>query len=511
VLALVNAIDRASMAFVLCKHENAGGFMAEGAHHASGAPAVLVATIGPGAANAVNVVANAWQDRVPMLFITGCVDAAEAATYTHQVFDHAALLGAVTKASLRVEDGAVGVIVDKALSLAMSDPPGPVHLDLPISVAQCEQDDSTPVRAPFTQRGSPAASDALDAARRWFRESRKPLVIAGLEVLFQGAESALRDFVARHGIPTITTYKAKGVIDETEPVSLGGAGLSPKADQVLLPLVRASDFVLLVGYDPIEMRSGWRAPWDPGTHVVEFSAVANHHYVHLPSLRFAGDLASALSALDHDDASPSAVWPSGEPARARQALTEMFRAAGEQWGPKTIIETARARLPRDTVATVDSGAHRILLSQMWTCHEPRTLLQSTGLCTMGCALPLATGYKRSRPETTVAAFMGDACLEMVLGELATLRDLRQGVILFVFVDESLGLIELKQRAMGLANVGVDFAGTDFAAVAKAMGGIGIDVSNRNELVGAIDQALEVQDRFSLIACHIGRRAYDGSF
>jgi acetolactate synthase-1/2/3 large subunit len=99
VLALMQALDEAGLKFVLVKHENAGGFMAEGGWHADGAPGVLLATLGPGAANAINVVANAWQDRVPLIFLTGCVDQGEAESYTHQVFDHQQLLRPIVKAS----------------------------------------------------------------------------------------------------------------------------------------------------------------------------------------------------------------------------------------------------------------------------------------------------------------------------------------------------------------------------------------------------------------------------
>lgn len=87
VLAILAGLDDAGITFHLAKHENAAGFMAEGVWHAeapgSRAPAILVATVGPGVSNAVNVVANAMQDRVPLLFLTGCVDNAVAETYTH--------------------------------------------------------------------------------------------------------------------------------------------------------------------------------------------------------------------------------------------------------------------------------------------------------------------------------------------------------------------------------------------------------------------------------------------
>ena len=102
VLALIDGLAGAGIEFVLARHENAAGFMAEGLWHATGALPVLVATLGPGVANAVNVVANAGQDRVPLIFLTGCVDADVARSYTHQVFDHQAVLRPLVKGSFRV-------------------------------------------------------------------------------------------------------------------------------------------------------------------------------------------------------------------------------------------------------------------------------------------------------------------------------------------------------------------------------------------------------------------------
>ena len=171
---------------------------------------------------------------------------------------------------------------------------------------------------------------------------------------------------------------------------------------------------------------------------------------------------------------------------------------------------------------MDSGAHRILLSQMWECYEARSLLQSSGLCTMGCAVPLAMGFRlaaqsgmsganRPAPDVpAVVAFVGDAGMEMVLGELATLRDLKLPVVIVVFIDESLALIELKQRKSKLQNLGVDFGATDFPAVARALGGIGHWISSRNELQVALDGAFE-RETFTLLACKIGEKVYDGRF
>ncbi|PJE33834.1 hypothetical protein CVM52_25395, partial [Pseudooceanicola lipolyticus] len=136
VLTLVDALEKAGIRFTLTRHENAAGFIAEGVHHRDGAPAILVATLGPGALNAVNVVANAHQDRVPMVLLTGCVDADEALSYTHQVLDHQAVFRPVTKASFRLTAGGADLIADRAVSEALAPRPGPVHVDVPIGVMQ---------------------------------------------------------------------------------------------------------------------------------------------------------------------------------------------------------------------------------------------------------------------------------------------------------------------------------------------------------------------------------------
>jgi acetolactate synthase-1/2/3 large subunit len=505
VLTMMHALQDAGIAFALARHENAAGFMAEGTYQATGAPGILLATIGPGVANAVNVVANALQDRVPLIVLTGCIDEAQAFGYTHQVLDHRDLLRPVTKASFKAVDGAVDVMTAKALAIALGDQPGPVHIDIPISLAKQEQTPRSAARRSQPSAMAPAPGADLEAARNLLAGAERPLMVAGLEVLTQDTSEAVADFCRDLAVPLITTYKAKGVLPEDEPLAIGGAGLSPAADKILMPLVEHADLIIAAGYDPIEMRSSWCNPWDPGK-VIEFTAVANTHHVHQARYSFVGHPGKGLEAL-RDGINVRPAWPGGEAAAARAALKAFFASGGE-WGPAQVVEVTRRTLPRNAVATADTGAHRILLSQLWECFEPRGLLQSSGLCTMGCALPLAMGYKLARPERPVIAFTGDAGLEMVLGELATLRDLALPIIVVVFVDASLALIEMKQRRVGLPNLGVDFGVTDFAGVASALGGHGEVVRDAASLERALGTALE-QDRFTLLACSIVPKSYDG--
>lgn len=508
VLTILDALVQAGIVFTLAKHENAAGFMAEGVHHATGAPAILLATIGPGVANAVNVIANAYQDRVPLVVLTGCVDDAETVTYTHQIFDHQAVLRPITKATFRAVPDACDVIVDKAMAIARDGRLGPVHIDIPLGVA------ATPHRTPKSamrgppQRIAPAEDTSLEQARRLFFTAKEPVIIAGVDVINEpGASKVVLSFAERHHVPVITTYKAKGILPEDHPLSLGGHGLSPLSDKSILPFLRAADCILSVGYDPIEMRLGWRDPWDP-EKVIEFAAEPNRHDMHHAKFAWTCGMAEGLAAMERDNISIRKASPRVQELRA--CLKETFKARSE-WGPGVAFEILRNALPREAVITADSGAHRILLSQQWECYRERGMLQSSALCTMGCSLPLAIGYKYAAPDTTVVAFMGDAGLEMVAGELATLRDLRLPVIICVLVDRSLTLIEMKQRGSQLPNNGVDFGATDFPAVAAAFGGYGVSVRDSSSLQREIEAALDRKDRFTILAIEIGSKAYENLF
>ncbi|MEM1234261.1 MAG: thiamine pyrophosphate-binding protein [Pseudomonadota bacterium] len=502
VLTLVDALEEAGITFVLCKHENAAGFMAEGTYHRTGAPGILVATVGPGALNGVNVVENARQDRVPLIVLTGAIDDDAAQTYTHQVLKQPQVFRPITKATFTLSPRAAHVIADKAVGIATEGRPGPVHIDVPISVADASAEGEGVLRPPALRtapvgKGLQQATDALRTAQR-------PLIIAGLDAL--DSPDAVARAADSLGAHVITTYKAKGLIDEEHPLALGGAGLSPKADALLMPLIAEADVILCIGYDPIEMRTGWQVPWDPASQtVIDITAEPNHHYMHHATIPITGDCGASIDAM-LPERSP-ASWTTAQETRAM--LSEAF-APPESWGPGQIIATCQRVLPDNTLATADSGAHRILLSQMWTARFPRALTQSTGLCTMGCAVPLAMGAQLVERDRKVVSFSGDAGFLMVLGELATVAELGLKTIFVVFVDASLALIELKQRQRQMPNRGVDFGQHDFAALCRAFGGAGATVRSVEELEASLGVAIGAET-FTVIAAEFDRKAYDGTF
>jgi len=135
-------------------------------------------------------------------------------------------------------------------------------------------------------------------------------------------------------------------------------------------------------------------------------------------------------------------------------------------------------------------------------------MQSSALCTMGCAIPLAMGAQFVEPSRNVISFSGDGGFLMTAGELATAKELGLKTIFVVFVDASLALIELKQRQRQLGNNGVEFAEHDYAAMGRAFGGTGHTVHSRTELEVAL-KAAQTANGFTVIAAVIERGAYDG--
>ncbi|HKJ63016.1 MAG TPA: thiamine pyrophosphate-binding protein [Hyphomicrobiales bacterium] len=513
VVTFIDALENAGIRFILCRHETNAAIMAAGASVATGAPGLLVTTLGPGLTNAVNGIADASQEHVPLIAFSGVVEHGLRGRYTHQIIDQTALMQPLVKGSFELEQLGAAATMARAIRLAQRGSMGPVFVQLSPDTAAKSAPDSERIASPPRRLAAPVSADSeavAEVAER-LAKAKRPLIIAGLEAARDGCGEALQKLMERFGIPLITTYKAKGIVDEHHPLALGGAGLSPLADKQLLPLVKAADLVLLVGYDPIEMRPGWLDPFAADTDVIEISAAPADHGMHAATMlvetRPAGVLSAVLGKLPEGDTAKR--WPKGEPAAARETLQAAF-APPADWGPHAIFDVLQNDLPAEATITADSGAHRILLSQQIRIRRPFGLMQSAGYCTMGPAIPLAAGVKVTNPDRPVVAVLGDGGLEMFLGELATLRDQNIPVIIVVLQDESLALIELKQAQAGLERRGVGLGPSKFEDAAAAFGGSGWRVKSRQELEAALAEASGNRN-FSIIVCEIQVKDYAGKF
>ncbi|WP_232302677.1 hypothetical protein [Elstera litoralis] len=156
--------------------------------------------------------------------------------------------------------------------------------------------------------------------------SRHPIILAGFEAARCGAAAAVTLLMDQQRIPVITTYKAKGLVPEDHPLSLGGAGLSPKADTILLELIGKADLVLTIGYDPIEMRVGWLDAFPATAQVIDLTDHPADHGMHRVDQQVIGPLPGTIAALNWalGKGSPPPHWAAGQAVAARAALQTAF-------------------------------------------------------------------------------------------------------------------------------------------------------------------------------------------
>jgi acetolactate synthase-1/2/3 large subunit len=461
-LDVVGAAAAAGARFVLTHGESAAATMAGVVGELTGRPAVCVVTRGPGAASVVNGVAQCLLDRQPMLLVTDCVASADRDRVSHQRLDQAALLAPVTKATWRFGPHDADRAAE-AVALALGGRPGPVHLDVDPT--------ASPAPAPTTAAGAARDPD-LALLRDALGTAHHPVVVAGVGAVAQPAvdrervAAALDRFLAGTDIPVLTTYKARGLVSDR---SAHAAGLATGAT-VEAPLLHRADLILGVGLDPVELIPG---PWPYAAPVVLAGPWPVDDSTFFGGRLLAdliGDPAAILDALR----SPGTAWEPGTAAAHRGAaiarLEPRAPAAAGRLTPQEVVTIARREARRGTVATVDSGAHMLVVLPLWEVDEPGEVLISSGLATMGFALPAAIAAALVAPDRHVVCFTGDGGLGMVLAELETLARLDLPVVVVVFDDASLSLIAVKQRTEGHGgHRAVRYAGTDFSAIAAGCG------------------------------------------
>lgn len=504
-LPLLQALDDEGIRFILIRHEGSAGFAAAAAAQLSGAPGVCVSTLGPGATNLTTPLAGALLDRDPVVALTGEGPTGLRNVYTHQVLDQTGLLRHAVKHAVTLTAQEAWREVPLALRHLYTGRPGPVLLAMPQDVSVAPQ----PQRLVDTFTPAPAlpAPEAVAAAAARLRAARRPFVLVGLGAMADAAAAPLRAVVEALDAPTLTTYKAKGALPASHPRCVGAFGLSSTADAVWQRALAEADLLLAIGLDPVELRPQWLPGWDAALPLVAVDTTPPLDLTHPLACCLVGDLPLTLRALAEALGPASgAEWPPDAVSGWRAAHDALFEEDGEAMGPAAAVRATQAGLPQDAIVTLDVGAHRITASQLWRCEAPNRLLQQNGLCSMGYGLPAAIAAKLTRPAATVAALIGDGGLWMTLGELGTAAELGLDLVIVYFSDQSLALIEEKQRRMRLPRLGVGFQNPEVTALARAFGAEGRRVTEPAALTAEVGAAV-ARGGLTLIEAVIDPRHY----
>jgi acetolactate synthase-1/2/3 large subunit len=484
---LIEAGRKQGLHYVLSNNESAAAVMAATYGVLERRPGLCSTGVGPGATNAVNGVAHAYLERAPMLILTDCYAAPLYRHLPRQRVDQLALFQAVSKGSFPMAEDSVERSTRRALQLAMQGRPGPVHLNLPDDVML--QPCSGLPEAHSCQRWhgfASASSEPIQNIADKIQQASRPVVIAGLGINRQGCEAQVRSFVEALQAPILFAVSAKGSISDRHPLCGGTFMGSEESHQ----LIAGSDLIITLGLDVVELFEP--GLWPYSQPVINIDNLPHEDGLFYPSWELIGDIATHLDALKAL-ISVKSGWGAEQVAAFRQSREVIHPSANGRLQPAAALRIMRQVLPDDAILTADAGQHKVYASRFWQCEYPLSYLTSSGLGTMGVAIPIAIAAKLVRRQQTVVALTGDGGFLMRVSELETARRESLPLIVVVFNDGYLNLIKMKQQRQGYEVLGSKFAPVDYVRVAQGFGFQAVCVDTDDAFEMALQQALASGD------------------
>jgi thiamine pyrophosphate-dependent acetolactate synthase large subunit-like protein len=466
-LALWRALGQSPIRLVGVRHEQTAAYAADGYARATGQVGVALTTTGPGAANTLAAVGEAWASRQPVLVIATDIPARLRRPgvwrgVLHEATNQAAMFEPVVKRAIRVSDaGQLGRAVAEAVSEALTPPRRPVYLEVPTDLLAAETDgDTTAVERPRPRR---ADEEHLARAAGLLERSRRPLIWAGGGALQAGAGPAVAALAERLVAPVILTYSARGLLPPGHPCLIEAPPHVPEAGA----LWDEADTVVAVGTDFDGMMTlGWKQPQPP--HLISVNvdpADAAKNY--LPDVLVEADAAQGTAALAdrlEDRGGLDAL------AHRLRELNRSVRAALRESDPEAIgfVEAIERVLPAEAMVVCDMCIPGYWLGGFHRTPAPRGLSYPLGWGTLGCAFPQALGAALGA-DGPVLSVSGDGGFLYACGELATAAQDRIPLTALIVDDGGYGMLRFDQELKGDPREGVDLHTPDFVALARSFG------------------------------------------
>lgn len=498
VLVLIDELRKAGVDFVLMRHESNAGLAAAVYGKLTGKVGVVLATLGPGAANLLLPMSNAYLDREPLLAITAQIPSEFPPQHTHQLLPLHDIFTPVSRFVGTITVDTVDAVVPRALAACRQQPYAVSYLTLSAREALKDAGAGDGAAGLQSRRETPvsnhtaALGDAhaqATALRGALAEAERPLVVVGLGV-DPSLAPRLRLWLDTWKLPVAVTPKVKGIVDETSPLFVGVvSGMA--ADGLMCDALAASDLRIGFGLDPVEVDKTWHAD------------LPIHWLLDAPN---AGQLIPQGVTLVSHGALLEALFAGGGAPRAWEAPFESFQArrrallegtarTGAMW-PGDVIRSLAGVMPPDTIVTTDVGSHKYLFGQFWPSRVPDTFWMSNGLSGMAYGISAAIGASLARPDQTVLCAVGDGGFSMNAQELETANRVGARFVTVVLEDGSYSLIKLAQENRKLEPYRMDFGPIDTVRMAEACGVAAMRTSNPAELAWATEKA--VAERKSLV-------------
>ena len=480
---------------VLVRHEQGATHMADGYARASGEVGVAIATSGPGATNMVTGIATAMLDSSPILCITGQVGSKVIGTDAFQETDVTGVTLPITKHNYlvsHVDD--VAPTIHEALYVARSGRPGPVLVDITKDAQQASTEmqwDPGAVKLPGYRPDLRASDAEYRRAAELINGSKRPLIFAGHGVQLSGASRAVRLLAERADMPVAMTLLGIGGFPALHPLNLGMMGMHGEA--WVNQAVQEADLLLALGMRFDDRVTGNVKTYAPNARKVHIDIDPSEFNKNVKvDVALAGDLRAVLEEL-------SPLIAAGDRKSWLAAIREMkgevavrdiqnLPDSGHLYAAHVIHDIWRLTKGKAVVVT-DVGQHQMWEAQYYHHEQPRSLITSGGLGTMGFALPAAIGAKLAQPDAEVWVVAGDGGFQMTMAELATIAQEKIKINVAIINNGYLGMVRQWQEFFYERRyAATPLLSPDFAKLAECFGLTGMQVDKRRDVVPSVERA-----------------------
>jgi acetolactate synthase I/II/III large subunit len=497
ILPVYDALGKSKLHHVLVRHEQGATHMADGYARASGGVGVAMATSGPGATNMVTGIATAMLDSSPVVCITGQVSSKLLGSDAFQEIDITGITMPITKHNVvvsRVED--IARTVREAFVIANSGRPGPVLVDITKDAQQASCDlnwDTCAPKLPVKRQRVSYEKAEFDRAVELLNSAKRPLILAGHGIMVSGAMRVFEQFVRTGNFPVAMTLLGIGCFPANDPMNLGMMGMHGEA--WVNHAIQEADLLIAVG-----MRFDDRVTGDLRTYArdarkihIEIDRSEINKNVKVDSA-LVGDarevLEQLLPAIQHRERGD---WLAhirelkGDSAvRDIQGLPDNGHLYAAH-----VINDLWKETRGEAIVVTDVGQHQMWEAQYYHHNQPRSLVTSGGLGTMGFALPAAIGAKFAKPDADVWVVVGDGGFQMTMCELATIAQEKIKVNIAIINNGFLGMVRQWQEFFyDKRYVATPLVAPDFAALANAFGIRGERITSRADVTPTIRSARE---------------------
>ena len=477
---------------ILTSHEQGAAHAADGYARSTGKPGVCFATSGPGATNLVTGIATAYMDSVPLVAITCNVTVPLLGKDSFQEIDIAGIVMPITKYSFIVKDiTKLADTIRRAFQIAQTGRPGPVLVDIAKDVTAA-MTEYTPVEIPpVVSQTKPIDEEELENACALIKEAKKPMILVGGGAVISGASKELKEFADKTGAFVCDTLMGKGAFSGEEEVYTGMLGMhGTKASNYA---VTECDLLIAIGARFSDRVTGNTKKFAADAKILQIDidpAEINKNIVTTASV--IGDVKAVLQKLnerlektEHPEWKAHVLeyknkYPLSYP---KDTLT----------GPY-IVEKVYEMTGGDAIITTEVGQHQMWAAQYYKYKEPRTLLSSGGLGTMGYGLGASLGAKMANPDKTVINMAGDGCFRMNMNEIATAVRYNIPIIQIVFNNHVLGMVRQWQTLFYGKRYSHTILqdGVDFTKLSEAMGAMAFKITTQEEFDAAFAEALKAE-------------------